>query len=178
MWWFSSKNIQKNCWGLVFMNFQRAPPSLSLISYKTSNSYAICAVWCVMCVVPGFFFCKILILWVKGRPKIPHLGSFRPFEGYSKIDHRWQSYVHFILQGLLKQWGASTKEAALIHATKKFLFFQDIFKSVWLGGVASPWKFYRSAYVQTRLLAAVDSFAQKVQSRFFLGNGQDAWARV
>ena len=49
------------------MNCQRAPTTFSLISYKTSNSYAICAmwcvmrdVWCVMCVVPGLFFCKIL----------------------------------------------------------------------------------------------------------------------
>ena len=29
--------------GLVFMNCQRAPPSLSQISHETSNSYAICA---------------------------------------------------------------------------------------------------------------------------------------
>ena len=42
-----------------------------------------------------------MTLWVKGRPTIPHLGNFRPFEWYSKIDPRWQSYVHYILQGLL-----------------------------------------------------------------------------
>ena len=66
--------------------------------------YVLCDVWCVMCDVPGLFFCKILTLWVKGRPKIPHLGSFRPFEWYSKTDRRWQSYVHFNLQGLLGQF--------------------------------------------------------------------------
>ena len=100
MWWLSSKIIQKNCRWLVFINCQRAPPSISFISHKTSNSYAKCSVWCVMCDVPGLFFCKILNLWAKGRPTIPHLGSFMPFEWYSNIDHKWQSYVHFILQGL------------------------------------------------------------------------------
>ena len=50
--------------------------------------YVLCDVWCVMC-------------QANGRPKLPHLGSFRTFKWYSQIDHRWQSYVHFILQGLL-----------------------------------------------------------------------------
>ena len=85
------------------MNCQRAPLSFSLISYKTSNSYEICSVWCVMrdvwCARP--FCCKILNLWVKRRTKIPHLGSFSISSLYSKIDPRWQSYVHFILEGLL-----------------------------------------------------------------------------
>ena len=74
---FIKKNIKKTCWGLVFINCQRVPPSISLISYKTSSSYAICAVWCVMRVMwcaRLFFFGKILNLWVKGRTKIPHLG--------------------------------------------------------------------------------------------------------
>ena len=93
-----------------FMKCQRGPPSLSLISYKTENIYAICAVWCVMWRV-RLISCKILILWVMGRPKIPHLGSFRPFEWYSKIDPRWQSYVHFILQGLLTLKAKNLKSA-------------------------------------------------------------------
>ena len=76
------------------MNCSRAP--LLCKTYKF-----ICNMWCVMCHVPDLIFCKILPLWVKGRPTIPHLGSFRPFEWYSKIDPRWQSYVHFILQGLI-----------------------------------------------------------------------------
>ena len=62
-----------------------------------------CDVRCVMCDVPDLIFCKILTLWVKGRPKIPHLGYFRPFEWYSKIDPRWQLYIHYILQGLVKK---------------------------------------------------------------------------
>ena len=30
-----------------------------------------CDVWCVMCDVPDLIFCKILTIWVKGRPKHP-----------------------------------------------------------------------------------------------------------
>ena len=86
---------------------QRAPPTLSFSSYKTSNYHTICAVWCMMrdAWCTRLFFCKILTLWVKGGPKILHLGSFRPFDWYSKIDPRWQSYVHFILQVLFVQIG-------------------------------------------------------------------------
>ena len=58
-------------------------------------SCVMCDAWCVMC--QAYFFCKILTLWVKGRPKMPHLGSFRPFEWYSKFDPVWP----FILQGLI-----------------------------------------------------------------------------
>ena len=83
----SSKNIYQTFWELFFMNYQRAPQSFSLISVKTSNSYAIHAVWCVMHDVwcARLFFCNFLTLWVKGGPIIPHLVSFRPFECYSKI---------------------------------------------------------------------------------------------
>ena len=51
-----------------------------------------CDAWCVMFQV--WFFCKILTLWVTGIPK---------------IDSRWQSYVHDILQGLLGDCFASQK---------------------------------------------------------------------
>ena len=64
--------------------------------------YVMCDVWCKMCDVPDLIFCKIWTLWVKGRPKTPHLSNFRPFYWYSKIDPRWQSYAHNILQGLLR----------------------------------------------------------------------------
>ena len=63
--------------------------------------YVMCDVWCMMCDVWNLIFCKILTQWVKGRPKISHLGNFRPFKWYSKIDPRWQSYVRNILQVLL-----------------------------------------------------------------------------
>ena len=63
--------------------------------------YVMCDVWCVMCDVPDLIFCKTLTLWVKGRPKTPNLSDFWPFKWYTKIDPRWQSYVHNILQGLL-----------------------------------------------------------------------------
>ena len=76
----------------IILNFLK---NLKFICY--SRCCAMCDVWCARLI-----FCKILTLWVKGRPKIHHLGSFRPFEWYSKIDPRWQSYIHFILQGLLR----------------------------------------------------------------------------
>ena len=60
--------------------------------------YVMCDAWYVM--FRTCFFCKILTLWVKGRPQIPNLSNFRPFKWYSKIDPRWQSFVHNILQGL------------------------------------------------------------------------------
>ena len=45
----------------------------------------LCDVWCMMCDGRTYFFCKILTLWVKGRPKIPHLGSFRPLSDIPKF---------------------------------------------------------------------------------------------
>ena len=72
--------------------------------------YVLCDVWCVMCDVQDLFFCKILTLWVKGRPKLPYLGNFRPFERYSKIYPRYQLYVQYILQGLLGRPGGSALE--------------------------------------------------------------------
>ena len=66
--------------------------------------YVMCEVWCVMCDVQDLIFCKIWTLWVKGRPKIPNLGNLKPLKWYSKIDPRWQSYVHYNLQGLLRKF--------------------------------------------------------------------------
>ena len=47
------------------------------------------------------FFCKISSLQVKGTLKIPHMGGFRDFKRYFKIDLKWQSYIHYILQSLI-----------------------------------------------------------------------------
>ena len=57
--------------GSVWMNCWRSPLCWSLIVYKTHK----CDVWCVMFEI----FCKIFTLWVKERPKTPHLSNFRPF---------------------------------------------------------------------------------------------------
>ena len=88
--------------------------------------YVMCDVWCMMCDVADLIFCKILTLWVKGRPKIPHLGNFRPFELYSKIDPRWQSYVHYNLQGLL---GRSGKHGEVIKLVPFFWPFPLLYIS-------------------------------------------------
>ena len=47
--------------------------------------YVMCDVWFMMCDVPDMIFCKILTLWVKGRPKIPPLGNFRPLSDIPKL---------------------------------------------------------------------------------------------
>ena len=99
-----TKNISETSLGSVLMHCLRAPLFWLLIVCKTYKF--ICNMWCVLfdawCVMfQSWFFCKILTLWVQGRPKIPHLGNFRPFECYSKIYPRRQLYVHYILQGIL-----------------------------------------------------------------------------
>ena len=38
----------------------------------------------------------------QGETTKNHLGNFRPFEWYSQINPRWQSYVHYIFEGLLE----------------------------------------------------------------------------
>ena len=65
--------------------------------------YVMRDVWCVMCDVTDLIFCKILTIWVKGSPKTPHPSDLWPFLRYSKINPRWHSYVHDILQGLLSK---------------------------------------------------------------------------
>ena len=60
------------------MNFQRAPPSLPLISFKTSTLYAICVawyvmpyVWCVICNVQGLFIVRSWLFDSRGDQKYP-----------------------------------------------------------------------------------------------------------
>ena len=49
-------------------------------SIKICKTYKfICNMWCVMCDVPDFIFCKISAVGVKGRPTITHLSTFRAF---------------------------------------------------------------------------------------------------
>ena len=55
-----------------------------------------CDILCVMCDVPH------LIFESRGDQKYPHLGSFKLLEWYAKIECRWQLYLHYILQGLMK----------------------------------------------------------------------------
>ena len=53
-------------------------------------------------------FCKIMSLWVKKRPKIMHMGSFRFFfVQLFVIKPKWPSYVRYNLQGLFKRKGTS-----------------------------------------------------------------------
>ena len=90
---------QKIFSNLLRISFYELSKSTTIIILNYPKLCAVCCVmrdvWCTR------IFCfKILTLWVKGWSKILHLGSFRPFEWYSKIDHRWQSYVHF--QGLIE----------------------------------------------------------------------------
>ena len=60
------------------MNFQRAPPSLPLINFKTSNLFLTCVawcvmryVWCVMCNVPGLFIVRSGLFESRGEQKYP-----------------------------------------------------------------------------------------------------------
>ena len=64
------------------MNCWRAQLFWSLIFCKTYKFTS--NMWCVMCdacyvMFHTNFCCKILTLWVNGRPKIPQPGNFRPF---------------------------------------------------------------------------------------------------
>ena len=82
MWWFPSKNIRQKSSGSVLMKCWRSPLCWSLIFCKTYKF--LCNMWCVMCdawclMFQTWFFCKILTLWVKGRPETSHLSDFWTF---------------------------------------------------------------------------------------------------
>ena len=70
--------------------FYELSPSIPLISYKASNSYAICDVWCikhdVWCARP--IFCKIWPVKSRWDQKYPILIVSDSFEWYSKINPR------------------------------------------------------------------------------------------
>ena len=87
--------------------------------------------WCVM--QDGW--CSRLDFLEDHDQKYLLLGYFRPFELYSKMDPRWQWYVHYILSGLIhylvryKFWNAPYKNQSSIwqHLCHKALlqsFFQ------------------------------------------------------
>ena len=81
-----------------------------------------CDAWCVMCDlwwVIFDFFCKILNLWVKRRPKTPHMGSLKVLLWPFKMDYCWQSYIHYILQDLLnknRQQNKGTQENQVMRS--------------------------------------------------------------
>ena len=58
-------------------NFLESVSSITLIFGKTYKFT--CNVWCVICDNTDLIFCKILSLWVKGRPKMLQNGSLRAF---------------------------------------------------------------------------------------------------
>ena len=71
-----------------------------LLKLPIHMQYLLCDVyaWCLMC---QFFFVRSWLFESRRDQKYPNLGSFWPFESYFKVDPRWQSYVHLILQGLM-----------------------------------------------------------------------------
>ena len=86
--------ITKYLVSLFRINFRELLKATTILIYNTlreitTNSYAVCDVWCSWLIVCLNDFDSLS----QGETKIPCLGFFRIFEGYSKVDPRWHCTI-------------------------------------------------------------------------------------